>query len=104
MVQVNIGGIAQKLGQQKETVQKELCVMVLSSCGEYVPYRTGFLYSSGKITDMGIAWTADYAGKCYYNDRTYSKKAHPKATARWFEAAKSAHLNEWIANIKTKFK
>ena len=92
---INLGGIAAKVRQTSAAAQAKLCERVLTDCAEYVPYRTGKLYSSGKVGEKNVSWTADYARECYYAERTFSKKTHPRATARWFEAAKSANLAVW---------
>lgn len=97
---VNISGISARIQRASASAQAKLCERVLTDSAEYVPYRTGRLCSSGKVGAGIITWTADYARECYYADRTFSKKAHPKATARWFEAAKSANLAGWADEMK----
>ena len=72
---------------------------VLHSCEPFVPYRTGELYRSGHTSGSGIqgsvTWSASHSAKCYYASRSFGKKVHPRATARWFEAAKAADLEQW---------
>jgi len=72
---------------------------VLKSCEPYVPYRTGELCRSGHPSGAGsegaVTWSASHAAECYYASRSFGKKIHPHATARWFEAAKAADLESW---------
>ena len=97
---IDISGISARVQRASAAAQARLCETVLADCAEYVPYRTGKLCSSGKVGAGIITWTTDYARECYYADRIFSKKAHPKATARWFEAAKSANLAGWENEMK----
>lgn len=97
---INISGISARIQRASASAQAKLCERVLADSAEYVPYRTGKLCSSGKVGVNSVSWTADYARECYYAERTFSKKAHPKATARWFEAAKSANLAAWENEMK----
>lgn len=80
---------------------------VVASCEKYVPYRTGWLMRNVEIRDStsfskNIAYTVPYASECYYATRQFSKKRHPLATARWFEAGKSAHLKDWCNTVAAK--
>lgn len=97
---INISGISARVQRASSAAQAKLCETVLTDSAEYVPYRTGKLCSSGKVGAGIITWTADYARECYYAERTFLKKAHPKATARWFEAAKSANIAVWENEMK----
>ena len=90
---INISGISARVQRASATAQAKLCERVLADSAEYVPYRTGKLCSSGKVGEKSVSWTAEYAREC-------SKKAHPKATARWFEAAKSANIAVWENEMK----
>lgn len=78
---------------------RELEKAVLKSCEPYVPYRTGKLFRSGHPSGSGtggsVTWSASYASECYYARRSFGKRVHPHATARWFEAAKAADLENW---------
>lgn len=87
-----------------ETLTRSLERQVLEDCGQYVPYRSGYLCSTGHTTGDGyVIWDAPYASECYYAERAFSKKHHPLACAHWFEAAKSAHIREWEAGIASMF-
>lgn len=97
---IELGGISARIQRASAAAQAKLCETVLTDSAEYMPYRTGKLCSSGKVGVSSVSWTADYARECYYAERTFSKKAHPKATARWFEAAKSANLAAWISETE----
>ena len=44
---------------------------------------------------------SQYSGKTAANEfLTYTKTAHPKAQAKWFDAAKEADGKEWVKNVK----
>ncbi len=73
---------------------------VAAGTEEYVPFRTGRLMNSVRTENKSssraeVKYTVWYANECYYATHPFSKKRHPKATARWFEAAKSAKLDLW---------
>lgn len=72
---------------------------VLESCEPYVPFRTGELCRSGHASGTGytgsVTWSAPHAAECYYASRSFGRRIHPHATARWFEAAKAADLESW---------
>lgn len=77
-----------------------LAEKVLASCEKYVPMRTGWLVRSGKVENSSsmhknVVYSADYASECYYADHPFSKKRHPLATARWFEAAAAEYFDDW---------
>lgn len=103
-IRVNLSGIAGKIDGRAREAECRLEEAVLASCGEYVPYRTGELYSSGRVTGSGkVIWSAPHASECYYANRAFSKKHHPHATARWFEAAKAVSLPLWENVVKQHF-
>ena len=83
------------INQRFDDATQALRQAVLTSSTPYVPYRTGALSNSGTVTEDGVVWTADYAQKCYYAKRPFSKTHHPLAQAGWFEAAKAVDLDTW---------
>ena len=90
---------AARMEQKIPQVLRTLESAVLASCEPYVPYRTGELCRSGHASGSGsagsVTWSAPHAAECYYARRSFQKKIHPHATARWFEAAKAAELESW---------
>lgn len=102
VTQDSISGIARRMTVLGPAVGRALGEAVIRSSEPYVPYRTGRLASSVTL-DVGedgageVRWTAPYAQECYVASRPFSKKVHPLATARWFEAAKAADGPLWIA-------
>lgn len=100
-IKADLSGIEERLEERARLAENRLEEAVLSSCGEYVPYRTGELYFSGSAAGDGrVIWSAPHASECYYASRAFSKKRHPRATARWFEAAKAASLPSWENTVK----
>lgn len=77
--------------------QNALEQAVVNSCDQYVPYNTGRLAESVRHVGGAVEYTAEYAGECYYANRSFNLKKHPKACARWFEAAKAVSLAEWTS-------
>jgi len=88
-------GLRAALPRRRTEAERILRETVLSSCTLYVPYRTGALASSGKITSAGVQWTAGHAQRCYYAKTPFRRDKHPLACAGWFEAAKAADLHLW---------
>lgn len=106
-VTTDIGTIGEALSGRIESTTRLLERAVLASCEPYVPYYTGNLCSSGHVSGVGnrgeVTYSADYASECYYASRSFNRKKHPKATARWFEAAKTADLDKWVSAAKSSF-
>ncbi len=101
-VSVNVA-LGERLGNRQRDASRALEEAVLSSCEPFVPYRTGRLCKSGRaVGDGRVVWAADYARDCYYAGRPFSRKVHPRACARWFEAAKGECLGQWKAAVADK--
>lgn len=104
-VTADVASIGTMLDGRVESATRLLERAVLASCEPYVPYYTGNLCSSGYVSGAGnrgeVTYSADYASECYYASRSFNKKKHPKACARWFEAAKAADLDKWITAAKS---
>lgn len=99
----DVSGITQAMENRASSVRQILERQVLDSCEPYVPYNTGNLCRSGKTSGGYVIWDADYASDCYYANRSFNKKHHPKACARWFEAAKSENLENWKRTVIAYF-
>ncbi len=100
--ELKLGGIASRIRHDAEQAEFALKSAVLSSCEPFVPYYTGELFRSGMNSEDGVMWIASHASKCYYADREFSKKRHPRACARWFEAARAESLDKWIMIVKSQ--
>lgn len=104
-VTTDIATICEAMSGRIEDTTRLLERAVLASCNPYVPYYTGNLCSSGHVSGVGnngeVTYSADYASECYYASRPFNKKKHPKATSRWFEAAKADDLDKWISVAKS---
>ena len=77
--------------------RRALCEAVLRSAEPYVPYKTGYLMSTGGvIRDLsGVTYGAPYASRMYYHDGSFSKRVHRLAGPRWVERAADASFGEW---------
>lgn len=101
--------VANKFSPGFQRAQKWLDNEVVKDCTPYVPMRTGQLYRSGITgTNYGsgvVKYTAPYAHSCYYGTtRKFSKLAHPKACAQWFESAKAVNKKKWVRGVKLQMK
>ncbi|MBO7404240.1 MAG: hypothetical protein J6V24_04700 [Clostridia bacterium] len=101
-VRADLDGITRRIAAIGPAVGRALGEAVIASSEPYVPWRTGRLASSVtlNVREDGtgeVRWTAPYAEECYYASRPFSRRIHPLATARWFEAAKAADSPAWIA-------
>lgn len=98
-VTTDIGSLTQSIEKRIPAAVRALESAVLSSCEQFVPYRTGELCRSGHATGSGmhgeITWSAAHAHECYYAEREFGKKHHPHATARWLEAARAVSGSDW---------
>ena len=88
----------------KLRAQKWLDNEVLKDSAPYVPRITGDLERSGiagtKIGTGVLVYNVSYAKKQYYGPFKHSLQAHPKATRRWFEAAKAVNRAKWIRGAR----
>ena len=99
-ITVSASGIGNALLSRIPNASRQVQQAVIASCEPFVPYRTGELCRSavavGTGTEGMVVYTAPHASLCYYADRPFSGKHHPRACAHWFEAAKAADLSRWI--------
>lgn len=100
-ININIPATMARFDPRYVRAQKFLDNEVLKDCSDYVPYRYGFLDSSGiRGTVIGsgkVVYNAPYARKCYYAGETvkFNTTYHKKATAQWFEKAKAVKCTSW---------
>lgn len=74
--------------------------LVAQDTNEFVPMDSGMLAGSVlRASDFKhglLVYDMPYARRLYYGDTfNFSQDKHPKAGARWFETAKSRHLDKW---------
>jgi hypothetical protein len=104
----DVSGIAAKVEAANRAALGIAAENVLSDCGEYVPYDTGALQSSGATRQSGdkayVEWggdseTAAYARVQYYeaHDHGTSQNAlhAPRATDHWYDHANADHGERW---------
>jgi len=99
-VVISADGIGDALLARVSAAERQVQQAVIRSCEPFVPYRTGELCRSAAAMGTGtggmIVYTAPHAALCYYAERPFSKKIHPRACTHWFEAAKAADLAKWV--------
>jgi len=97
--------MAEKMRKRLSTNQQKAMAaitdIIIRDSDPYVPMATGATAQSPMVSsqkDAGIIiYDTPYARKIYYgNDINFSHDHHPKATARWFEHAKSEHGGSWV--------
>ncbi len=109
--------------------QQNLAYQIISDTQDYVPFQQGILSNSahtenddseivyntpyarflymGKLMldDRGSSWALQNTRKHVVNkDLEFSKEAHSKAGAKWYERSKEDNLQNWIKTVKRSFK
>ena len=100
-VQVQLNDVAANIEARKRKAQAVLDQQILKDSNNYAPMDTTELVRSGiRMSMIGqgqIIWDTPYARHLYYNPQyNFSKDVNPQAQGLWFEAAKAAHLPEWV--------
>ncbi len=96
-------GPARRIAVTKAVAQAALDSQVIKDTNPLVPFRTGMLASSpdrawGKMGT--VIYDAPYAKRMYYGkDLKFRKTFHPLAGAFWFERAKNAWKDKWLALV-----
>ena len=107
---VNSGAVAvdvnlDRFDNQYDKAQMWLDNEVKWCSGSYVPMNTGTLFRSvetGTVIGSGeVVWDCQYARRCYYGlEMNFRVDKHPQAQAQWFEAAKAANKDNWLAVVR----
>lgn len=102
---INTQSCVGRFSKKYSAAQKFLDNEVLKDSAPYVPMRTGNLMNSGVLgTVLGsgkIVYNAPYAKAMYYGTSfNFSKDKHPQACAQWFEKAKAAKKDAWLAGVR----
>lgn len=76
-----------------------LTATVRDDCNEYCKEAEGYLKASSMehsvLSEGKIIWQMPYAKRQYWEIRTAYHDMNPKATWKWAEAAKRAHMDDW---------
>ena len=84
---------------------ESLTRQVQADTAPYVKYDTGDTMNSAEHSDFAsgvITYSAadskgrQYAGYAYEDPHVAKTDSNPKATARWFDAAKADRLQDWV--------
>ncbi|QWI52519.1 minor capsid protein [Bacillus mycoides] len=108
-VQVDTGMLESKVISATEKAQFALDQQVLKDSNYYAPEDTGELIRSGvRFSQLGeghVEWNTPYARRLYYNPQyKFSHDTNTNAQGLWFEAAKAAHLDDWVRIVEQKTK
>lgn len=103
-VKLNENQIKQNIEAKANKAQIKLDARVLADSNLYCPLDTSALQKSAilstKIGSGLITWSTPYARTQYYEHKTGKHfDRNPRATAKWFEAAKARFLKEWLRII-----
>ena len=68
---------------------------------DYTPMKTGNLFQNVTISPKTIRYNAPYAAKVYFGEHmNFNKNYHPKATAKWDEAAKPEQEGKLLSSLQ----
>ena len=70
----------------------------------YTPYKTGTLDNTVSISPKQIKHTVPYAKYQYYGNFRHTLTYHPKASARWDEAAEPTQKPALISSMQAYIK
>lgn len=100
-IKIDFTGVQKKVKSKKEKIRYAIAEQVRKDSNYYAPEDNGDLIESStkasKLEDGIIIWDTPYARRMYWNPQyDFSKDKNPNAQGKWFEKAKSEHLDEWI--------
>lgn len=102
-VNINPTQIGQKIEKAWEKARGQVFEEIMNDSNQYVKVDShtleGSVLDHSKPRDGLIIWQTPYAKRQYWEIRTANKDENSKATWRWFEFAKSQHLNKWVRKI-----
>lgn len=86
--------------------QAALDIQVLKDSNYFCPQAEGDLIKSSiaqsRIGEGLLIWATPYAHAQYYGLPKKSLDVNPNARMKWFEEAKSRHLDDWLNMVKGK--
>lgn len=106
-IDIDFSGVQRKVDKKAERTKVVLAEQILKDSNRYIPADEWTLRNSGIIASMAnvsqIIWDTPYARKLYWNPLfNFSKDKNPNAQGKWFEFAKSVHLNDWLKIAQTE--
>ncbi|NLE27520.1 MAG: hypothetical protein GX625_19725 [Clostridiaceae bacterium] len=104
-IQVDVSLTEAQVAEASDRIQPELADRVATDTNAYVPMRTGLLRSDVSVDGNKIRYNAlNSSGKPYSKFVYYGKKyKHSSGGRKWGEAAKSAHLRQWVDFVQKKY-
>lgn len=100
-MKIDLSGVTRKVDKKVEKTRHIVTEQVLKDSNYYIPADQWTLRDSGIIATLAnihkIVWDTPYARKLYWNPGfNFSTDNNPNAQGKWFEYAKSIHLNDWL--------
>lgn len=100
-VKTDFSGVLKKVKSKSERTQAVLDEQVLKDSNFYAPEDESTLIGSSIIaSEIGkgkLVWDTPYARRLYWNpDYNFSTDTNENAGGKWFERAKSEHLEDWL--------
>ena len=96
---VDRGKIAVKINTLWKDNLATLSEEILNDTNQYCKEDTGTLIASSLVHSLPeqgkLIWQTPYARRQYWEIRTAYTDVNPKATWKWFEAAKRANMAKW---------
>ena len=101
MVHVNISPqiVEAKVNAMWKQILPQITQEILNDANDYIKLDTGIMRDSSELHSRPeegvIIWQTPYAKRQYWDIETAFTDKNPKATWRWFEVAKEAHMDRW---------
>lgn len=106
-VELDKGGIIDKIETRTSRVQYLLDAKVLADSNYFCPQDTSALIDSSiNANTLGqgyLEWNTPYARAQYYELPNKSTDKNPNARSKWFEAAKAEHKDDWLRMANAEY-
>lgn len=97
-IKIDFKPVINEINKRAEKAKQVVLREMLEDTTEFVPLgKTGDLRESGRVTQDGLEWTAEYAEDVYYGFNE-----HKIGTREWFEAAKLVHMDKWMKSFQNE--
>jgi hypothetical protein len=104
-VDIDTSRLLREFETRAKAAQVFLDSEVMRTSEQFVPFDTGMLARSAQLATKpgsgAVVWDTPYAHRQYFADNAdFATDKHPKARARWADAAKAVYLNDWMAGVE----
>lgn len=100
-VKSDLSGVYKAIERKEKRMKEALGQQILKDSNYFAPQDTGLLIGSSVVSSnfqkLQLVWDTPYARRLYWNPQfNFSKDKNPNAQGKWYEAAKSMYLSEWV--------